>query len=235
MMEFERIVAPSPKELFIEQIVTMIISGRLKPGEKLPTEREIAEQMGINRSLVHNGMEELQRMGFVRIENRRGAFIRDYASDGNFNTLVAIARYNGSEYDDKTRISMVEARNAIVGGSMIRIAKTGTPEDFRYLRSLVKEHRENAGDDTGKAASFMKIFNLTLVRMSGNTIFPLIMNTFADHVPFWNNCVNHWGIDTIFDQEEHMIELMEAGDGHGAAEYIETIHEAFMTHNGLSR
>lgn len=234
-MEFEKIVAPSPKELFIEQIVRMIISGRLRPGEKLPTERELAEHMGINRSLVHNGIEELQRMGFVRIENRKGAFIRDYASEGNFNTLFAIAKYNGSEYDDKTRISMVEARNAVVGGAMIRIAKTATEDDFRYLRRLVSEQREAAGDDPDKAAEYMKSFNLTLVKMCGNTIFPLIMNSFADTVPFWRNCVEHWGVQTIFDQEEHIIELMESGDGHAAAHYIESIHELFMEHNGLHR
>ena len=45
-MEFEKIVAPSPKELFVEQIVKAILAGRLRPGDRLPTERELAEKMG---------------------------------------------------------------------------------------------------------------------------------------------------------------------------------------------
>lgn len=141
-MEFEKIVAPSPKELFVEQIVKAILAGRLRPGDRLPTERELAEKMEINRSLVHSGIEELARMCFIRIEPRRGNFVADYAKDGDFNTLTAIAKYTGGELSRPTRTALVETRNAIVGGAMIRLAKTGTEEDFRRLRELVAQQRE---------------------------------------------------------------------------------------------
>ena len=44
-MEFREIVAPSIKELFVQQFEGMILSGQLQPGEKLPTERELADEM----------------------------------------------------------------------------------------------------------------------------------------------------------------------------------------------
>lgn len=234
-MDFEKIVAPSPRELFVGQIVRMIISGQLKSGEKLPTERELAEKMGINRSLVHNGIEDLQRMGFVRVENRKGNYIKDYAKEGTIHTLEAIAKYSGSDYEPATRISLVETRNAIVGGAMIRLAKIGSTEDFKSLRKMVREQKEEARVDLSNAASYMLNFNLALVKMCGNTIFPLLMNSFAVNVPFWQSCVDHWGVETIFLQEEKMIDLMEAGDGHEAALYMENIHEEFMMDAGLKR
>ena len=43
-MKFGEIVAPSIKELFIQKIEGMILSGALKPGERLPTERELADE-----------------------------------------------------------------------------------------------------------------------------------------------------------------------------------------------
>lgn len=52
-MTFDKIVAPTPRELFIGQIIKKVLSGELRIGEKLPTERELAEQMEINRSAVH--------------------------------------------------------------------------------------------------------------------------------------------------------------------------------------
>ena len=52
-MAFEKIIAPTPKELFLSQVIRMILSGELKPGEWLPTERRLSELMGVNRSTVH--------------------------------------------------------------------------------------------------------------------------------------------------------------------------------------
>lgn len=234
-MVFEKIVAPSPRELFVRQIVDSIMSGKLKPGDKLPPERELSEQMGINRSLVHSGIEELQRMGFVNVLPRRGNFVANFAEEGNFDTLLAIANYVGEEYDGNIRISIVEMRNAVVGGAMIRLEKTGTPQDFAYLRKVIKEHREKSGDDIERTAECMMQFNLELAKISGNVIFPLIMNSFAKAQLFWKRCVQHWGVETIFAQEEKIVELLEQGRGHEAAVYMENIFEAYMSDHGMAR
>ena len=235
-MEFEKIVAPSPKELFVEQIVKAILAGRLRPGDRLPTERELAEKMEINRSLVHSGIEELARMRFIRIEPRRGNFVAAYAKDGDFNTLTAIAKYTGGELSRPTRTALVETRNAIVGGAMIRLAKTGTEDDFRRLRELVARQREQAEHDPADAAEYMLNFNLLLTQLSGNTIFALIMNSFAPtNMSFWEKCVEHWGVDTIFKQEDKIIELLENGKGHEAALYIENIFEHYLSDHNIKR
>lgn len=235
-MEFEKIVTQSPKELFIGQIVHMILAGKLCPGDKLPPERELAEKMGINRSLVHNGIEELTRMRFIRVEPRRGIFVTDYAKDGDFNTLTAIAKYSDGEFDRPMRTALVEMRNAIVGGAMIRLARTGTKEDFRALRELVARHRETANDDMSAVARYMLDFNVALTSLSGNSLFNLVMNSFAPtSMALWLDCVQHWGVETIFRQEEKIIELLESGRGHDAARYIENIFENYLEDHGITR
>lgn len=55
-MAFKRITAPSIKELFLSQIEEMILSGELKPGDRLPTERELADTMGISKTIIHEGI-----------------------------------------------------------------------------------------------------------------------------------------------------------------------------------
>ncbi|MFR6426471.1 MAG: winged helix-turn-helix domain-containing protein [Oscillospiraceae bacterium] len=94
-MEFRQIQAPTLRELFVDQVIGMIFSGELKVGDRLPSERELSEQMHISRSMVHTGLEDLERMGFVRMEPRRGNYIEDYARHGNFETLMALAKYGG--------------------------------------------------------------------------------------------------------------------------------------------
>ena len=51
-MRFQTIVAPTITELFERQIQGMILSGQVEPGEKLPTEAELAENMHISKSEI---------------------------------------------------------------------------------------------------------------------------------------------------------------------------------------
>ena len=62
-MKFGEIIAPSIKELFIQKIEGMILSGALKPGERLPTERELADEMNISQTIVHEDVYKRQSIG----------------------------------------------------------------------------------------------------------------------------------------------------------------------------
>lgn len=75
-MVFREIVAPTVKELFVQQLEGMILSGELRPGDRLPTERELADEMKISKTVVHEGLRELHRLGFLDIASRRGVTVR---------------------------------------------------------------------------------------------------------------------------------------------------------------
>ena len=77
-MAFREIVAPTVKELFIQQLEGMILSGELRPGDRLPTERELADEMKISKTVVHEGLQELHRLGHQRQAGPHGAGVRPY-------------------------------------------------------------------------------------------------------------------------------------------------------------
>ena len=96
-MEFKEIVAPSIRELFVQQVVGMILSGHLRSGDKLPTERELADEMKISKTAVHEGIRELHRLGFLDVTSRRGVSVADYAQTGTLDTLLALSLIHISE------------------------------------------------------------------------------------------------------------------------------------------
>lgn len=100
-MKFKAINTLSIKELFISQIEEMILSGELKPGDKLPTERELADEMNISKTIVHDGIRELARIGFLDVISRKGIYVADYTFTGNLETLLAVIRYRGDTLDPK--------------------------------------------------------------------------------------------------------------------------------------
>ena len=60
---FKKLTAPTLKELFVQELEGLILSGELKIGQKLPPERELAQKMQISRSVVNDGVAEMARRG----------------------------------------------------------------------------------------------------------------------------------------------------------------------------
>ena len=57
----------SERERFLDRMLKEILSGQRKPGDRLPTESELAEQYGLRKTNVHLGLQELERLGFLRV------------------------------------------------------------------------------------------------------------------------------------------------------------------------
>ena len=80
-MEFKKLNAPSLRELFVNELQNMILSGKLEIGSKLPPERELAESMKVSRAVINSGIAELEKNGspraeFFTDEDRRAMRIR---------------------------------------------------------------------------------------------------------------------------------------------------------------
>ena len=145
-MAFREIVAPTVKELFIQQLEGMILSGELRPGDRLPTERELADEMKISKTVVHEGLRELHRLGFLDIASRRGVTVADYAQTGSLETLRAIMDFHGGLPDAKTAGSILQLRYYLEGPAMEELAARHTPADMAALQALQRQAEQAAQD-----------------------------------------------------------------------------------------
>ena len=230
-MAFDEITIPSPRELFIKEIEGRIIKGKLSVGEKLPTERELEAQTGISKSVIHFALKDLENLGFIRIEPRKGAYVADFARHGSFETLNEMLRYNGGKMSYKMSVEMVELRNAVEGGAMIRLAASHTDEDIKKLRDSLDEVRAAVGKDVelSELADITSRFHALICDLSGNDMFSLMMNAFSPMSKvLWENCAFFWGAEGFLEQDEHIIDLIEQGRGHEAQVYIENIFAQFI-------
>ena len=107
-MEFQKISSPSLRDLFIEQLEHLILSGKLQVGEKLPPERQLAEMMQVSRAVVNSGISELEKKGFLTVKPRSGTYVADFRRKGTLDTLIAIMNYNGGRMRDQEIRSIFE-------------------------------------------------------------------------------------------------------------------------------
>ena len=112
-MEFEKLVSPSLKDLFITHIEAMILSGELPVGQQLPPERQLAQSMGVSRAVVNSGVAELERRGFLEVRPRVGTFVTDYRRAGTLDTLKSIMTYNRGRLRNEEIRSILEIRDAL--------------------------------------------------------------------------------------------------------------------------
>lgn len=218
-MEFSKISAPSLKELFINQLETMILSGRIPIGERLPSERELSDSMQVSRAVVNAGIAELARRGFLVIKPRVGTFVADYRRNGTLETLVSIMNYNGGVLRDAEIRSILELRIAFESlATELSIAKI-TDEEVHLLKQYVVQMKETESIETASELAFC--FQHELACLSGNTLLPLIVSSFKIPVmALWKRFCRLYGIDSLYENTSVLCDYIEQRDSKKAIEWL---------------
>lgn len=218
-MEFSKLNAPSLKELFIQELETMILSGRLMVGEKLPPERELAESMQVSRAVVNSSITELARKGFLIIKPRVGTFVADYRRDGTMDTLMSIMNYNGGILREAEVRSILELRIALDSLAIQLWLPEAKDEEIHLLRSYVEALK--TAKTTSEAAEFAFRFQHELAFLSGNTLIPLIFTSFkVPVISLWERFCRMYGIEQLYSNSDTLCNYFEARDVDKATEWI---------------
>ena len=227
-MPFQEISSPSLRKLFVQQLEGLILSGELRPGDRLPTERELADEMKISKTVVHEGLRELHQLGFLQVESRKGVTVADYAQTGSLETLMAIMDYHGGLPDKKTASSILDLRYFLEAPALRQLAACHTPCDLAALRALQQKAEEASLSGVGPLAEALLRYHRGVTFLSGNTITPLIFNAFARlNLEFWSDYVRLEGIARSLHTLSRFTKLIEAGEGDAAAELLRQGLERF--------
>ena len=219
-MEFEKLISPSLKELFISNIEAKILSGELPVGQQLPPERQLAQSKGVSRAVVNSGIVELENRGFLDVRPRVGTFVADYRRAGTMETLKSIMTYNRGRLRNEEIRSILEVRDALDKLAVADIIPHVTELDNMLLLEKVEAIRQ--ARDNRQAAEAAFAFQHELAMLSGNTLLPLIFRSFYSSVlVLWERfCALH-GIDTLYQTSCRLCGHIRDKDIPGAVAWID--------------
>lgn len=219
-MEFEKLVSPSLKELFISNIEAKILSGELPVGQQLPPERQLAQSMGVSRAVVNSGIVELVNRGFLDVRPRVGTFVTDYRRTGTMETLKSIMTYNRGRLRNEEIRSILEVRDALDKLAVADIIPHVTESDITLLQEKAEAIRQSQENRQAAEAAFA--FQHELAMLSGNTLLPLIFRSFYSSVlVLWERfCALH-GIDTLYQTSCRLCGHIREKDIPGAIAWID--------------
>ena len=97
-----------PEDVF-DQIVAEVLSGQMRPGESLPSERRLAEVLGVSRPAVREALKRLSAAGLVEVRHGDSTTVRDFRRHAGLDLLPCLLLRAG-ELDLTVARSVLEAR-----------------------------------------------------------------------------------------------------------------------------
>ncbi|ANZ32232.1 FadR/GntR family transcriptional regulator [Parageobacillus thermoglucosidasius] len=172
-MEIKPIKKKKVYHEIIEQIQTAIRSGQLKPGDRLPSERDLAKQFQVSRTTIKEAITVMEAIGVLEIRTGIGTFVRKTSEnlDEDLNDILAD---NGAEIDE-----LMEFRQAVEVEAAYYAAVRGSLEDKQKLRQQFEE-LEKAVRSKKLPAKSDFAFHMQISKMSGNVLFFKTMELISD-------------------------------------------------------
>jgi len=174
----EPLKSESLKDVFINRFEQLILSGKLAIHQKLPSERELAMQLGVSRPVVHEGLVDLAYKGLVSIKPRVGTVVNDFRKQGSLALLNSLINYQSGAIDPELLHNTLAIRKLIEVETTRLAARHRTDENLRELAEcLVAEEACDSGD-AARLAELDFAFHHQIAMSTDNLIYPLLLNTF---------------------------------------------------------
>lgn len=155
-------------EEVIEQIKTMITSGELKKGEKLPPERELVEKFQVSRTSVREALRALQIIGLIESKQGGGNYIRDSFEDNLIEPLSLMFVLQNSK-----KMEILELRRVLEVETARLAAKKIKDEPLLRMKEIVDIMKETLDEEYNVVLD--KEFHYIIAKESGNRLIVSIL------------------------------------------------------------
>jgi GntR family transcriptional repressor for pyruvate dehydrogenase complex len=157
-----------------EQLKDLIFRGHLKPGERLMTERELAQNLGVSRPTVREAINKLVAMHLLEHRQGQGTFVNPPNAGADRNPLAAVI--NGQ---DASLMDLLEVRLGLECNAVALAARRATEEDVREIEKSVQEMAVAVGH--GNLGSDADIaFHMAIAYATKNVVQIHIMKSLYD-------------------------------------------------------
>jgi GntR family transcriptional repressor for pyruvate dehydrogenase complex len=222
-MPFERIIPEKLAASVVRQIDLLILRGILRPGERLPSERELSERFGVSRPSLREAVSELQQAGLLVARANSGVYVADVLGSA---FSPALTRLFASH--DEAVFDYLDFRRDMEALAAERAARLGSDTDLAVVNSVLEKmeaahKKRNPTDEARLDADF----HLAIVEASHNVLMLHMMRSMYDLLRegvFYNRQVmfrQRTTRQTLLDQHRSINAALQARDPAAARAAIE--------------
>lgn len=194
----KRISIENPVDIIIRQIRSLISSGEIKPGEKLPPERKLAEHLGVSRSQIREALRKLEFYGILKTLPQSGTVVSGIgivALEGLITDVLQI--------EETTFSSLVETRVTLEKKAAALAAERRTSDDIVIMTNALHEYEAKLKNGQPAVEEDL-MFHIKIAEASKNNVLKSLMMIITPDIV--NNFITLKVCDDVQNQktiEEH--------------------------------
>ena len=203
-----------PKRAFDEissEIKRLIFKGTLKPGDRLPSETELANQFGVGRQTIREALRLLELSGFISMQKggTKGPLVVDTILNSIGNSFLDAFQMKRIRVDELT-MARLEIEKMVLRSA----CANATKDDIRALRENLAGARKGLDGNEQQAFEENIQFHKLLARASHNYVFVIVMESITAVVGHFRSLL---GVDSelsrrVLNEHERIVKAMEAHD-----------------------
>lgn len=166
---FKAIEVETPVDKIIRQIRELIITGYLRPGDKLPSERKLSEKLGVGRTYIRDAIKKLEFVGILSTLPQSGVIVNGVDISVMEGLLSNIMKIEKPDFH-----SLVETR-VMMEKFMVQVAaKRRTEEDIQAIKTALLKYEDRVEKNLPSENEDF-IFHLKIAEASHNTVIKTMM------------------------------------------------------------
>ena len=169
LKNFQEIVVETPVDKIIGQIRGLISSGQLNPGDKLPSERKLAEKLGVGRTHVRDAIAKLEFYGILKTLPQSGTIVEGIGITALEGLITDVLKLEESEFVD-----LVETRTLLETQAARTAAIRRTTEDIINMKSALDAYEAKVRNGLPAVEEDL-LFHLTIAEAGRNTVLKSLM------------------------------------------------------------
>jgi len=215
----------SLKDVFVRRFEKLILSGTFPVGQKLPSERELALQLGVSRPVVHEGLVDLAAKGLVTLIPRVGTMVNDYRREGSLSLLTSLVNYHRGQLEPELLTSLLQMRVLFEVETARLAALNRTEEQLESFYALLGKEDNCDIFSIDKISELDFNFHHLVALSSGNRIYPLLLNSFKH---CYINLAGQFFTDStvvpeVFRCHKQMVQAIDCKDDGTAAQIMKRL------------
>ena len=213
-MPFQKVHAEKLSQSVVRQIELLILRGILRPGERLPAERELSERLGVSRPSLRDALADLQERGLLVTRPGAGVFIADVLGSAFSPALIDLfAAHEEAVFD------YIAFRRDLEALAAERAARLGTESDLKVIATIfAKMEAAHQKRDPSDEAQLDAEFHMAIIEASHNVVMLHMMRSMFDLLRqgvFYNRQImfkNRMTRENLLDQHRSIQQAIQCRD-----------------------
>jgi GntR family transcriptional repressor for pyruvate dehydrogenase complex len=175
-MPFQKVHSEKLSQSVVRQIELLILRGILRPGERLPAERELSERLGVSRPSLRDALSDLQDRGLLISRPGAGVFIADVLGSAFSPALIDLFASH-----DEAVFDYIAFRRDLEALAAERAARLGTDSDLKVIATIfARMEAAHLKRDPTDEAQLDAEFHMAIIEASHNVVMLHMMRSMFD-------------------------------------------------------